>query len=239
MKRTFIFIGIILLGVVGLSSCNVFYEETGNGIIETEYRRAGYFNHIELDFAAEVILTQGPARDIQIEAESNIIPRIITRISGNTLILDSNGGWYTSKKVKIWIQTPDIYSIDVASSGRVISDNKIYGKSIDLRLSGSGLIDVALDMKNDVNAQLGGSGLIFLEGDAKNAIYTLTGSGKIESFGLHVDNSDVDIDGSGRCETTAYYNLDVYITGSGTVWFKGDPRISRKISGSGRIIDAN
>jgi hypothetical protein len=238
MKRTLIFVGIILLGVVGLSSCNI-YEETGNGILETEYRRAGYFNRIELDFGAEVILTQGPARDIQIEAERNIIPRIITRISGNTLILDANGSIYTNKKIKIWIQTPDIYSIDVAGSGRVISDNKIYGKSIDLRLSGSGLIDVALDMKNDVNAQLGGSGLIFLEGDAKNAIYTMTGSGKIESFGLHVDNSDVDIDGSGRCETTAYYNLDVYITGSGTVWFKGDPRISRKISGSGRIIDAN
>ncbi|MBA4852636.1 head GIN domain-containing protein [Emticicia sp. BO119] len=238
MKRTLIFVSIILLGVVGLLSCNI-YEETGNGIIETEYRRAGYFNRIELDFGAEVILTQGPARDIQIEAEGNIIPRIITRISGNTLILDANGGFYTNKKIKIWIQTPDIYSIDVASSGRIISDNKIYGKSIDLRLSGSGLIDAALDMKNDVNAQISGSGLIYMEGDAKNAVYTMTGSGKIESFGLHVDNSDVDIDGSGRCETTAYYNLDVYITGSGTVWFKGDPRISRKISGSGRIIDAN
>jgi len=238
MKRSFIFIGIILLGVLGLSSCNV-YEETGNGIIETEYRRAGYFNRIELDFAAEVILTQGPARDIQIEAERNIMSRIVTRISGNTLILDANGGFRTNQKVKIWVQTPDIYGIDVASSGRVISDNKIYGKSIDLRLSGSGLIDVALDMKNDVNAQLSGSGLIFMEGDTKNAIYTMTGSGKIESFGLRADNSDVDINGSGRCETTAYYNLDVYITGSGTVWFRGAPRISHRISGSGRVIDAN
>jgi hypothetical protein len=239
MKRTLIFIGIILLGVVGLSSCNIYHEETGSGILETEYRRAGYFNRIELDFAAEVILTQGPARDIQIEAESNVLPRIITRISGNTLILDANGGLYTNRKIKIWIQTPDIYSIDVASSGRVISDNKIYGKSIALTLSGSGLIDLALDMKNDVDAVLSGSGLIFLEGDTKNAIYTMTGSGKIESFGLRADNSDVDINGSGRCETTAYYNLDVYITGSGTVWFKGAPRISRKISGSGRIVDAN
>jgi hypothetical protein len=239
MKRTLIFIGIILLGVVGLSSCNIYHEETGSGIIETEYRRAGYFNRIELDFAAEVILTQGPARDIKIEAESNILPRIIARISGNTLILDANGGLYTNRKIKIWIQTPDIYSIDVASSGRVISDNKIYGKSIALTLSGSGLIDLALDMKNDVDAVLSGSGLIFLEGDTKNAIYTMTGSGKIESFGLRADNSDVDINGSGRCETTAYYNLDVRISGSGTVWFKGDPRISHRISGSGRIVDAN
>ncbi|WP_337044938.1 head GIN domain-containing protein [Emticicia sp. 17c] len=239
MKRSFMFIGIILLGVIGLSSCNIFYEVEGSGIIETEYRRASYFNRIEVNLPAEVILRQGPAKDIEIEAESNIIPRIITRISGNTLILDNNGGWYTNKKIKIWIQTPDIYSIDVSSSGKVISDNKIYGKSIDLRLSGSGLIDVAIDMKNDVAADLSGSGLIFIEGDTHNAIYTMSGSGKIESFGLRVDNTDVDINGSGRCETTTYNNLDVYISGSGSVWFKGSPRISHRISGSGKIVDAN
>jgi len=239
MKRTFIFIGIILLGVIGLSSCNIYYEETGNGIIETEYRRAGYFNRIEVLVGAEVILTQGPARDIQIEAENNIIPRIITRISGNTLIIDSNGGLYSNKKIKIWIQTPDVYGIYVGSSGRVISDNKILGKNLELELSGSGLIDVAADMTNDVDALLSGSGLIYLEGDARNAIYTMTGSGKIESFGMHADNADVQINGSGRCETTAYNYLDVVISGSGTVWFRGSPRISHRITGSGRVINAN
>ncbi|PLK45479.1 MULTISPECIES: head GIN domain-containing protein [Emticicia] len=239
MKRTLMFIGIILLGVTGLSSCNIYYDDPGTGIIATEFRRAGYFNRIELNVAAEVILTQGPARDIKIEAENNIIPRIVTRISGNTLIIDSNGGWYSNNKVKIWIQTPDVYGIYVSSSGRVVSDNKIFGKNIELLLSGSGLIDVATDMTGDVDAEIGGSGLIYLEGDTRNAIYTLTGSGKIEAFGLRADNTDVQINGSGRCETTAYNYLDVYIAGSGIVWFRGAPRISHRISGSGKIIDAN
>ena len=239
MKRSLIFICTILLGVMGLTSCNIYTDEYGSGVIETEFRRSGYFNRIELYLPAEVILTQGPAKDIEIEAESNVISRILTRLNGNTLILDNNGTLRTNQKIKIWIQTPDINSIIVSSSGRVISDNKIFTKNLSLRLSGSGLIDIAADVKNDIDAELSGSGLIFLEGDAYNGIYTMSGSGKIESFGMHVNNSDVAITGSGRCETTAYNNLDVAISGSGTVSFRGSPRISHRISGSGRIIDAN
>jgi hypothetical protein len=34
-------------------------------------------------------------------------------------------------------------------------------------------------------------------------------------------------------------NLDVRISGSGSVWFRGNPRINKNISGSGKIFNAN
>ena len=155
------------------------------------------------------------------------------------MILDDNGRLRSSHNVKIYVQVPDINSIFVSGSGRVISDNKIYAKNMNVRLSGSGLIDVALDVKNDLVADLSGSGLIFMEGDTYNGIYDVSGSGKIESFDMHADNSDIVISSSGRCETTALSNLGVTISGSGSVWFRGNPRISQRISGSGKIFNAN
>lgn len=239
MKRSIIVVCTILLGVFGLSSCNTYNIIEGSGIVQTEYRRMAYFNKIELYFPAEVIVRQGNTKDIEITAESNIIGLVYSRVSGNTLILDDNGRLRSSHNVKIYVQVPDINSIFVSGSGRVISDNKIYAKNMNVRLSGSGFIDVALDVKNDLVADLSGSGLIFMEGDTYNGIYDVSGSGKIESFDMHADNSDIVISSSGRCETTALSNLGVTISGSGSVWFRGNPRISQRISGSGKIFNAN
>lgn len=239
MKRSLVVIFTILLGVFGLLSCNTYNIIEGSGIVQTEYRRTPYFNRLELYFPAEVILRQGTAKDIEIVAESNIINLVISRVSGNTLILDDNGRLRGINNIKIYIQVPDINAVYVSGSGKVISDNKIFSKNMSLRLSGSGLIDMALDVKNDLEADLSGSGLIFLEGDTYNGIYDVSGSGKIESFDMHTDNSDVVISSSGRCETTALNNLDVSISGSGSVWFRGNPRISKYISGSGKIFNAN
>lgn len=239
MKRSFIVIFTVLLGVFGLSSCNTYNIIEGSGVIQTEYRRTSYFNRIELYFPAEVIVRQGPIKDIQIVAESNIIGLVISRVSGNALVLDDNNRLRGINNVKIYIQVPDINSVYVSGSGKVISDNKIYANNISLRLAGSGLIDMALDVKNDLKAELNGSGLIYMEGDTYNGIYDVSGSGKIESFDMHTDNSDIFISGSGRCETTALRNLDVQISGSGSVWFRGNPRISKNISGSGKIFNAN
>lgn len=239
MKRSLVVIFTILLGVFGLLSCNTYNIIEGSGIVQTEYRRTPYFNRLELYFPAEVILRQGTAKDIEIVAESNIINLVISRVSGNTLILDDNGRLRGINNIKIYIQVPDINAVYVSGSGKVISDNKIFSKNMSLRLSGSGLIDMALDVKNDLEADLSGSGLIFLEGDTYNGIYDVSGSGKIESFDMHADNSDVVINSSGRCETTALNNLDVSISGSGSVWFRGNPRISKYISGSGKIFNAN
>lgn len=239
MKRSLTLIFTILLGVFGLFSCNTYEVIDGSGIVQTEYRRTSYFNSIELYFPAEVIVRQGTAKDIEIVAENNIINLVISRVSGNTLILDDNNRIRGGNNVKIYIQVPDINAVYVSGSGRVISDNKIFAKNIRLRLSGSGLIDMALDVKNNLEADLSGSGLIFLEGDTYNGIYDVSGSGKIESFDMHTDNSDIAITGSGRCETTAFNNLEVNISGSGSVWFKGNPRISKYISGSGKVFNAN
>ena len=238
MKRSFVVIFTTILGIFGLSSCNTYNIIEGSGVVQTEYRRTAYFNRLELYFPAEVIVRQGVAKDIEIVAESNIIDYVISRVSGNTLILDDNGR-LRGLNIKIYIQVPDLNAVYVSGSGKVISDNKIFSKNMSLRLTGSGLIDMALDVKNDLVAELNGSGLIFMEGDTYNGIYDVSGSGKIQSFDMHADNSDVAITGSGICETTALSYLDVNISGSGYLYFRGNPRISKYISGSGKIFNAN
>lgn len=237
MKKLF-FIGLIVIGAMGLTSCEP--DIVGNNSVQREFRRTSYFDGIELNIPAEVIVRQGPAKDIEIEAETNVLNVLNTRVSNNTLRISYNNVWVrTNYKVRIWIQIPDIEAIRVSGSGKVIGDNTFVSRNLDLDMSGSGVIDLATETKNEVLANISGSGLIFLEGDAKSANFYISGSGKIQGFNLEVDNSTIDITGSGRCETKAFNRLDVSISGSGNVYFKGRPTVKSRISGSGRLIDAN
>jgi len=67
----------------------------------------------------------------------------------------------------------------------------------------------------------------------------LTGSGGFSGFALSAQSCQVNINGSGNCEVSTALRLDVSITGSGSVFYKGTPSIKDHISGSGRVVNSN
>ena len=59
------------------------------------------------------------------------------------------------------------------------------------------------------------------------------------SFGLLSENCVVSLPGSGNCEVNVNSNLDIFIGGSGSVYYTGSPAITSTITGSGEIINGN
>ena len=105
-------------------------------------------------------------------------------------------------------------------------------------LSGSGELDFAIDT-DDLDVELTGSGDIYLEGDIRTLNADVSGSGWLRAFELITDLADIRIEGSGSAEVTVLTDLDVFISGSGDVLYKGSPFINAQIPGSGAVIDAN
>jgi len=67
----------------------------------------------------------------------------------------------------------------------------------------------------------------------------LTGTGDFLGFQITAQSCEVDISGTGNCEITAVKNLDVFIEGSGSVYYKGNPSLQTDINGSGAVVNAN
>lgn len=67
----------------------------------------------------------------------------------------------------------------------------------------------------------------------------LMGSGSFRGFLLSSQTCQADIVGSGNCEISVANHLDAVLEGSGSVFYKGNPRIQEDIQGSGRVVDAN
>jgi hypothetical protein len=121
---------------------------------------------------------------------------------------------------------------------------------MDIILSGSGKISMFNLDTETLTAKLSGSGLIELQGIATTAKISIPGSGRIKGYSvrtpstssgkLEINDCEVTISGSGEAFVYVWDYLDVYIPGSGTVYYRGSPKDRfYDIPGSGRVINDN
>lgn len=207
------------------------------GRVDEELRELDDFSEIHNNLNADVFITQGSVQEVRVSARRDVLGLIRTSVSGDELIIDSRR-CFSNADIEIYITTPDINGIYLSGSGYILGEDVWVGESIDLRVSGSGKMDIELEYDN-VDARISGSGKISIYGNAVNLDTRISGSGDFEGFGLFCDEAEVNISGSGRCETTVNDFLDVNISGSGRVYYRGTPQISTNISGSGRVINDN
>lgn len=113
----------------------------------------------------------------------------------------------------------------------------LNGRAKELKLTGSGSGDVQADVAAEkITASVKGSGSITLKGHTKELEHTLNGSGALYAFDCPASVVNVMVKGSGTAQVAAADSLDVTISGSGDVMYKGTPaKLQTKIRGSGRV----
>jgi len=68
---------------------------------------------------------------------------------------------------------------------------------------------------------------------------SLYGSGSFMGYPMQVADCRIQIEGSGECEVNVTETLDAAIKGSGNIYYRGHPRITTDIKGSGTLISSN
>jgi hypothetical protein len=260
MKARYLFIPLFYL-LLCSHTCMDYWEDCieGNGVIKTENRDLPYFSEIEVHGDMHVTLDTGSVPTARVEADENLLSLIVTRVSGNTLIIETqhNECLQSSHDIRIEVTAPAIREIQMDGSGLVycpgfttdnlnlyvsgsgqLSIDHATAVSVKCRLTGSGDVTGRFEVSN-IKANLEGSGNLMLEGSAVNAEYDLTGSGRLDAAELLTDVCSADLSGSGQIDTRVNDELRVLIEGSGTVTYRGHPRLSSKINGSGKVVNAN
>jgi hypothetical protein len=211
----------------------------GSGPIVSEQIEMAPFSGIDLRISGKVFVRQGATQRVVVEAQQNVIDEMEFNVR--------NGIWeirtdrcmrYNSSDLRIFVTLPDVRTLRVSGSGDIISENTLLTDDLDLRISGSGRIDLAINAE-DVLARISGSGDILLEGLADYIDLSISGSGSMRAFDLPVYRAKINISGSGNADVAVSDNLEVRISGSGDVRYKGSPAINAQISGSGKLRKAN
>lgn len=194
------------------------------------------FDGLGLSISADVMLRQGSAQSVKIEAQQNIIDNLKKEVKDGVWKIGFDKNVKKHEPVKIWVTVPDIASLTISGSGSIIGDGKFSNlNDLVLAISGSGDIKLDADSKN-LSVALSGSGNMDLSGNTGASSIKISGSGDIVAFGLKARTCEIKISGSGDSSVNVSESLEVAIAGSGDVYYKGKPSLRSKISGSGEVV---
>ena len=146
----------------------------------------------------------------------------------------------------------------VSGSGK-ISFGALELEKLGVKISGSGFLEIsslkASDIGNDISgsgsirfmaveadeieSSMSGGGDIIMKGKASETSVEISGSAKYNALDLVSENVTVEISGSGKAAVNARAELRIKSTGSGSVFYRGRPRITQKISGSTEITQVD
>lgn len=113
----------------------------------------------------------------------------------------------------------------IAGSGNIQS-NRVECTSIESSISGSGDTKLQhIHASASVKSSIAGSGTFILSGKAQEANYSIAGSGDILAADLQAARVNTSIAGSGDIKCYATDFLKVRNSGSGSVGYKGDPKL--------------
>lgn len=203
----------------------------------SEIRPVGTFHSVDFRGHGDLHITQGRDFIVRLEGGSDFLEKYETYVDDGRLVIEMKS-WRESwrqESITAYITVPEVRGLSLSGSGTIIGETRITSEKLYLKVSGSGDIDLEVDAKK-LESKISGSGEIRLRGVAKDHEYHLSGSGDLKGYELATQKSRIKISGSGKCEVSISAQLDVKISGSGKVYYRGNPTtVNQKISGSGTI----
>jgi hypothetical protein len=197
---------------------------SGNGNIITEKRTVKEFDGVRTSGSIDIEVSNNPGQSVEIEADENIMPYIITETDGSLLDVHyKDGVSVMNVHAKAYVSAPLIKKLSVRGSGNIESKNILrHDGFIETGIFGSGNISATVDAP-DVKAEISGSGNLSLQGRCKNFEGSISGSGDLKCSDLLSENADVSIFGSGNAHIYSSVRLKASTTGSGDIYYKGKP----------------
>ncbi|HTE26287.1 head GIN domain-containing protein [Flavitalea sp.] len=227
---------LLVLSIISLPSCR---KVVGDGPAITENRSTGEFTGIEMGVPADMYYIPGNNFKIEITAQRNILDVIETYVSDNILKVKvkHSVNIKSHEPVTIKITAPDVSWLGVNGSGNIKVLEPFEPAATTLSINGSGTMVVAKLVAEDVQVKISGSGSIQVyDGNTSKESLSISGSGLIDLAALTAVQASTSTSGSGTMRVNVVSNLDCKISGSGVVMYKGNPKVSSSVSGSGRVI---
>ena len=208
----------------------------GSGTSASETRTVAEFQAIGLSGSMDLVVRQGAAQSVQVQADDNLLPLLETVVEGNGLQVRWKKGTSleTRAKVLVTVVVPKLTGLAVAGSGDVHMQT-FSTPTLALSMSGAGNARLDALTTDDLGIRISGSGDVTAKGTAAKVKVSIAGSGNVRLNELRADDVTVAIAGSGDAAVNAQKTLNVSIAGSGDVTYTGNAQVKSSVAGSGKV----
>jgi hypothetical protein len=219
----------------------------------TETREVSGFKTVVLrgygDLEIEQHREPAGSQSMAIEADEQVMPRILAEVRGDRLVLGFSMPWYdwiwwwwewlftTNKRIRFRLTSAGVESLRITGAGLVTSD-RFESDRLELTVSGAGRIRLSGIAVKDLGTWLSGAAGIELAGSVDRHDVRISGAGSVHASGLVTRRTAVVISGAGSCALNVLDELDARISGAGSVSYEGKPRVTQHVSGAGSVRQA-
>ncbi|WP_196887678.1 head GIN domain-containing protein [Aureivirga sp. CE67] len=229
----------ILVFFVAITTANAQWKKVkGNKNVITATREVSDFQGIKSSGSFDVELTDDNYGTLEITAEENLMEYIITNVDDNILRIGFKKGYNirANKPLKIKVPVKFLNYVKLSGSGNLVSDVSLKNKQFELGVSGSGDIEMKNIKSEEIFVTMSGSGDMELEGKTNKLSIKISGSADFSGKKLDSNETSIKISGSGNATVVANETLKGKVSGSGDIYYKGNPKtLNVKTSGSGDV----
>jgi len=211
---------IVSLVVILLAGCagpaDIGEHVTGSGKLVSRSFDLDGFSRIDVNSTAQVEVTRGDGFSVKVEVDDNLVSKLDVRVTGNTLRIDLEDGWYTSFTLRAWVTMPELTGVTL--DGASTLSGEVAGE------------DVTLD--------LNGASRLTLTGTAGRVKIEIDGASRAMLGDLMAkENVDLDANGASRVEIYANGAVSGKANGASSITVTGAPTsVDVETEGASRVI---
>jgi hypothetical protein len=207
----------------------------GDGNVLKETRTVASFDGIEVSGAFDIILKQGAAEEVIVEADANLLPIIRTEVVSGTLMIETKKPVHHVTVMRVYVTVKDLKRIDVSGAVDINTEGQITVP--ELSFDASGASDSKLDIVvQKLRLNCSGASKMKFSGSAVDVNMDLSGASDIFAYEMPAENYDIEISGAGNAQINVSKKIRAEISGAGSVKYKGSPtEVDQSVSGAGSI----
>ncbi|MBK9736372.1 MAG: DUF2807 domain-containing protein [Saprospiraceae bacterium] len=235
---------ILMLVFSTLLSCDTDVFDCFDGEVITKELDLRTFHKLDIDMSAEVILQKGDVQKVTIEARKDLIADLESRSSVSDDIWKVRIKNFCNVKrsdVKIVMTVPGLKELSINGNVKVATESGLnnIASSFYCQVDGNASLYFSIQSLELLNLDINGNAKADLKGMTKELRIKVDGNSSIYGHDLEAKISTINIDGNATANVHVSDELNVSIDGNGTICYKGNPVITTKISGIGRIKSCN
>lgn len=209
-------------------------EGSGNVIEET--RDVRDFSRVRLAGFGRLHIERGDTESLRIEAEDNLLQYITTEIKDGELDIrwQKNILAVNRKPINFYLTVKALDTITLDGAGDVEAPG-MRAETFTVNANGAGNFDLS-DL--DVDAlvvTLSGAGNMTLAGETTTQTVKINGIGSYQARELWSTTAEVEINAAGSATVRVSDKLDATINGAGSINYYGNPTVSQRVAGVGKI----
>jgi len=224
-----------LLLVIGALLTTAFVLHPGDSDMSQQFNFKN-FNEVKVSSSFTVNFQQGDSYSMEITGPADLFEGLEVSQDGETLEIgyEKKRKNFGTNTLKVKIVMPELQSLDL--SGAIKANIKGF-KNESLQIDISGASSCNLDANiNNLKVDISGAGNLDLEGSGDLMVINLSGASNVRARDYQVKRLNLNMSGAGAAQVFASEQLDVEVSGVGTVKYDGNPKIlNKKLSGMATI----